>query len=184
VVLQGHSFRDSFTNQHLGSKHFLAEFVQTKRRPQNENERGFQMKRRITMWIGTGLMVASLGYAQAPTPGQAPDANRPAANPQQSPNAGQGNPRGGTPSATANAAEKTVEARLTKVDTAAKTITVRKEGDTKDMTFKYNDATTVVGGDRSVQGLSGKTGSTLKITYKAENENDNMASRIEISETK
>ena len=139
------------------------------------------MKRRITMLFSAGLLVASLGYAQAPNPGQTPnpnapqntpDANRPAANPQATP--GQG--------PATSASEKTFEGRLTKIDTATKTITVSKEGETRDMTFKYGDRTVVVGGDRTVQGLSGKTGSTLKITYQAESDNNNMASRIEISD--
>jgi hypothetical protein len=45
----------------------------------------------------------------------------------------------------------------------------------------YQHGTVIIGGDRIVQGLSGKTGSTLKITFQAENDNNNMA-RIEISD--
>lgn len=161
------------------------------------------MKRKITLLISIGLLVASLGYAQTPNPGQTPspsspqnppdahgpgDANAPGASPQQSPNAGQNStpeqsaPRAEAPNATPNATEKTFEGRLTKIDTAAKTITVMKEGETKDMTFKYSDETVIVGGDRSAQGLTGKTGSTLKITYQGENDTNSMASRIEISD--
>jgi hypothetical protein len=87
-----------------------------------------------------------------------------------------------------------------KVDTSAKTITVSalpsREGagagnsttnsSSNEMTFKYNDSTVVTGGERSVQALAGKTGSTLKITYEADRENSstNMASKIEIDEDK
>jgi hypothetical protein len=123
------------------------------------------MKRKIALLISLGLLIAAVGYSQAPNPGQAPAAP------------GQGGPRAGAPTA----ADKTFEGRLTKVDAATKTITVAalnpKDGDPKDMSFKYSDQTVVVGGDRTVQGLSGKTGSTLKITYQGD-----MASRIEISE--
>jgi hypothetical protein len=117
------------------------------------------MKRKIALLISLGLLIAAVGYSQAPA---AP---------------GQGGPRAGAPTA----ADKTFEGRLTKVDAATKTITVAalnpKDGDPKDMSFKYSDQTVVVGGDRTVQGLAGKTGSTLKITYQGD-----MASRIEISE--
>jgi len=72
---------------------------------------------------------------------------------------------------------------LTKVDTATKAITLAalnpKDGDPKDMSFQYGYTMIVVGGDRTVYGLAGKTGSTLKITYQP---NSNMASRIEISD--
>jgi hypothetical protein len=77
----------------------------------------------------------------------------------------------------------TFEGRLTKVDAATKTIAVAalnpKDRDPKDMSFKYGDTTVVVDGDRTVQGLAEKRGSTLKITYPP---NSNMASRIEISD--
>jgi len=124
------------------------------------------MKRKIMLMISVGLLAAAVGYSQAPTQGQTP-----------APGA-----RGATPSASA----KTFEGRLTKVDEATKTITVAtlnpKEGDAKDMSFKYSDQTVVVGGDKTVQGLASKTGSTLKITYQSDSANNNMASRIEISD--
>lgn len=174
------------------------------------------MIRKVTSLIGLGLLVGAVGYSQTPSQGgasqggqtpstqspnspqtpdsnrpstQTPDSNRPST---QSPNSsqtqdqtpGQTSPR----TSTASASDKTYEGRLTKVDTAAKTITVAtlspQEGDTKEMTFKYNDQTVVVGGDRTVQALAGKTGSTLKITFQPDRENtsSNMASRIEISD--
>jgi hypothetical protein len=123
------------------------------------------MKRKITLMISVGLLAAAIGYSQTPTPGQAP---APGAR------------------ATPSAAAKTFEGRLTKVDEATKTITVAtlnpKEGDAKDMSFKYSDQTVVVGGDKTVQGLASKTGSTLKITFQSDSANNNMASRIEISD--
>ena len=136
----------------------------------------FQMKRKITLLVGLGLLIAAVGFSQTPNPGQAPNPNAPQA---QAPAPGQGAPRGAAPAA----AEKTFEGRLTKVDAATKTITVAaispKDGDPKDMSFKYGDTTVVVGGDKTVQGLATKTGSTLKVTYSGD-----MASRIEISDAK
>jgi hypothetical protein len=135
----------------------------------------FQMKRKITLLVGLGLLTAAVAFSQTPNPGQAPNGAPQA----QAPAPGQGAPRGGAPAA----AEKTFEGRLTKVDAATKTITVAaispKDGDPKDMSFKYGDATVVVGGDKTVQGLASKTGSTLKVTYSGD-----MASRIEISDAK
>jgi hypothetical protein len=144
------------------------------------------MKRKITLLIGLSLLIAAVGYSQAPNPGQAPNAQSPNSPATQAPGAqgqtpapGAAGQRGTTPAAS----EKTFEGRLTKVDAATKTITVAainpKDGDPKDMSFKYGDSTVVVGGDKTVQGLATKTGSTLKITYAGD-----MASRIEISDTK
>jgi len=151
------------------------------------NERGFPMKRKIALLIGLSLLIAAVGYSQAPTPGQAPNAQSPNSPATQAPGAQGQTPApgaaGGQRGATPAASEKTFEGRLTKVDAATKTITVAavnpKDGDPKDMSFKYGDSTVVVGGDRTVQGLATKTGSTLKVTYAGD-----MASRIEISDAK
>jgi len=139
------------------------------------------MKRKVTLLIGLGLLTAAVAFSQTPNPGQAPATPNPNAPQAQAPTPapGQAGQRGAAPAA----AEKTFEGRLTKVDAATKTITVAainpKDGDPKDMSFKYGDSTVVVGGDKTVQGLATKTGSTLKITYAGD-----MASRIEISDTK
>jgi hypothetical protein len=168
----------------------------------NKMKEVFQMKRKITMMVGVGLLAVAVGYGQTPSPGQAPNAQspnspltpgqntRPGQNPDtpqtqrpaENPVPGQASPRAGTPAASS----KTFEGRLTKVDAATKTITVTplnpNQGGEKEMTFKYNDQTTVTGGDRTVQGLGGKTGSTLKVTYDADHESGNTASHIEINE--
>jgi len=83
----------------------------------------------------------------------------------------------------APASEKTFEGQLTKVDTSAKTISVKgMEGpQPKEMSFAYDEATQVVGGDKTIQGLSGKTGSDLKITYKVDR-GTNQATKIEMIE--
>jgi len=65
----------------------------------------------------------------------------------------------------AQAAEKVFEGQLTKVDATAKWITVKGAGD-KEMTFNYTDATQIVGAEKNVQGLAGKAGTELKVTYR------------------
>lgn len=74
--------------------------------------------------------------------------------------------------------EKTFEGHLTKVDAAANLITV-KGADDKEMSFSYNDQTQMVGVEKGPQGLTGKTGSSLKIWYR-ENRGANLASKIEV----
>jgi hypothetical protein len=61
-------------------------------------------------------------------------------------------------------AEKVFEGQLTKVDANAKAIMVKGAGDAE-MTFEYTDATQIVGSP-NVQGLAGKTGTELKVTYR------------------
>ena len=84
------------------------------------------------------------------------------------------------PGAPAAQAEKTFSGQLSKVDTAAKTITV-KGADQKEMAFSYNDETQVMSPEKTVQGLTGKTGSQLRISYREER-GANWASKIELLE--
>ena len=79
-------------------------------------------------------------------------------------------------------AEKTFSGQLSKVDTSAKLIAV-KGPDQKDMMFNYNDETQVISPDKTVQGLSGKTGAQLRISYREER-GTNLATKIELVETK
>jgi hypothetical protein len=67
--------------------------------------------------------------------------------------------------------------QLAKVDASAKEITI-KGSDNKEMVFTYNDATQITGVD-GPQGLAGKTGSTLRVTYRVSG-GDNLATRIEV----
>jgi len=69
---------------------------------------------------------------------------------------------------------------LSKVDTAAKLIAVRGP-DQKDMIFNYSDDTQVISPDKTVQGLSGKTGAQLRISYREER-GSNIATKIELME--
>src|SRR5688572_17109695 len=73
---------------------------------------------------------------------------------------------------------RTFEGQLSKVDSSAKTITM-KGSDDKEMIFSYSDTTQVVGADGGVQGLTGKTGSSLKVSYSADR-GLNQATKIEV----
>ena len=78
------------------------------------------------------------------------------------------------------AEQKTFEGQLTKVDTTAKSISVK--GSTgPEMVFSYDDRTQVVGPVKDVQGLAGASGTTLKVTYRQDRGN-NLATRIEVVE--
>jgi hypothetical protein len=88
--------------------------------------------------------------------------------------------RQATPSTEKALAEKTFSGQLSKVDTAAKLIAV-KGPDQKDMMFNYNDDTQVVSPDKTVQGLTGKTGAELRISYHEER-GSNLATKIELIE--
>ena len=84
-------------------------------------------------------------------------------------------PGGGT------AQTKTATGELSKVDVDAKEITI-KGSDDKDMVFTYNDATQLTGVE-GPQGLTGKSGTTLRVTYQ-ERGGVNLASKIEVQEKK
>src|SRR5262245_49808611 len=61
--------------------------------------------------------------------------------------------------------DKIFQGQLTKVDVQAKTLTVKGAGD-MEMTFDWTDATQVTGAEKNVQGLAGKTGTELRVTYR------------------
>jgi len=77
-------------------------------------------------------------------------------------------------------AEKVFEGQLTKVDANAKSIMVK--GADAEMAFEYTDATQIVGSP-NVQGLAGKTGTELKVTYR-EAGGKRTATKIETVEKK
>jgi hypothetical protein len=66
--------------------------------------------------------------------------------------------------APAQAADKIFQGQLTKVDANAKSISVK--GADAEMMFEYTDSTQVVGSEKTVQGLAGKAGTELKVTYR------------------
>ena len=73
---------------------------------------------------------------------------------------------------------KVFEGQLTKVDAAAKSISVK--GTTgPEMLFNYDDKTEVIGPVSDVQGLTGTPGTALKVTYRQE-KGSNWATRIEV----
>ena len=80
------------------------------------------------------------------------------------------------------AAEKSFAGTLSKVDMPAREITV-KGTDNKEMVFTWNDRTKIDGVDNGPQGLSGKTGASLKITYQ-DNYGSNLATKIEVAQKK
>ena len=80
-------------------------------------------------------------------------------------------------------AEKSFSGTLAKVDAAKKVISVKGTGNEPEMTFTYDDKTQVTGAEKTVQGLAGKSGAMLKITYR-EQRADRIATRIEVSEAK
>jgi hypothetical protein len=80
-------------------------------------------------------------------------------------------------------AEKTFSGTLTKVDAAKKVITVKGTGYEPEMTFTCDDKTQVTGAEKTVEGLAGKSGATLKVTYREEGAN-RIATRIDVSEAK
>ena len=75
---------------------------------------------------------------------------------------------------------KVFEGQLTKVDATAKSISVKGSTGTE-MVFSYDDQTQVIGPEKNVQGLAGKTGTPLKVTYRQE-KGSNWATRIETIE--
>jgi hypothetical protein len=80
-------------------------------------------------------------------------------------------------------AEKTFSGTLTKVDAAKRVISVKGTGYEPEMTFTFDDKTQVTGAEKTVEGLAGKSGATLKVTYREEGAN-RIATRIEVSEAK
>ena len=78
------------------------------------------------------------------------------------------------------AAEKVFQGQLDRVDASAKSIVV-KDSTNKEMTFEYTDATQIAGAEKTVQGLAGKTGTELKITYR-DSGAKHVATKIEMIE--
>ena len=80
-------------------------------------------------------------------------------------------------------AEKTFQGQLTKVDAAAKRISVKGTGDTE-MMFAYTDQTQVVGPQKDIQGLASQTGTQLRVTYREVGADNHIATKIEVLEKK
>jgi hypothetical protein len=67
---------------------------------------------------------------------------------------------------------------LVQVDHDAKTLVV-KSAEEKELQFTYTDATETVGTENTIQGLAGKPGENVKITYTVD-QGVNHANRVEI----
>jgi hypothetical protein len=75
--------------------------------------------------------------------------------------------------------QRTFQGALVKIDTSASTLTAT-DSNKKEWTFSYTDKTEVVGPEKTIQGLAGKSGTKLTIRYTVER-GANLASRIEIT---
>ena len=121
------------------------------------------MKRMTTLTVLCSVFVLTLALTAAPlqNPPQAPPAPGAQAPP---------------------SAEKTFTGQLSKVDAAAKEITL-KGADNKEMVFTWNEQTKISGVE-GPQGLAGaKTGSNLKVMYR-ENRGANLATAIDVQPAK
>jgi hypothetical protein len=123
----------------------------------------------VALLVTVSLTAAPLQQAPpgGPPPGQAPERGGP----------GQAPPGGGP----AAGQQQVATGQLAKVDAATKEITL-KSGD-KEMVITYNEATQIAGVEGGAQGLTGKTGQTLRVTYQTRG-GANLASRIEVQEEK
>ena len=74
--------------------------------------------------------------------------------------------------------QKTLEGVLTSLDASNHMLRVMGT-DNKEWVFVYTDETQVSGPDKSVQGLAGKSGTKVKITYRVE-QGKNLATEIEV----
>jgi hypothetical protein len=102
----------------------------------------------LAVTIAVVLIVTPMANAQGPEKGGAPGQEK-------------GGAPGGPPPGQADKPQ-TFEGQITKVD--AKTIGVK--GAAGEMTFTYDDKTQVRGGEKDVQGLAGKTGTPVRVTYR------------------
>jgi hypothetical protein len=74
--------------------------------------------------------------------------------------------------------QRTFEGVLTSIDTNSHMLKVMG-ADKKESQFAYTDETQVTGPEKSIQGLAGKPGTKLKITYRVE-QGRNVATNIEV----
>ena len=85
----------------------------------------------------------------------------------------QGQPQGQAPT------ERTFQGTLVSVN-ADSHMLIAKDADNKETRFMWADDTQVIGPEKTIQGLAGKTGAKLTINYKVER-GQNQATRIEVS---
>src|SRR5262245_34011836 len=78
------------------------------------------------------------------------------------------------------AQETSVKGELVRVDTTAKTISIRAEGSNSPTVFAYSDSTKVSGAGDSITALSSLAGSAVTIHFTKQTPN-NMATRVEVA---
>ena len=121
------------------------------------------MKRMTTLTVLCSVFVLTLALTAAPLQ-----------NPPQAPPGAPGGPGAQAPPS----AEKAFTGTLSKVDAAAKEITL-KGADNTEMIFTWNEQTKISGVE-GPQGLAGaKAGSNLKVMYR-ENRGANLATQIDV----
>ncbi len=79
---------------------------------------------------------------------------------------------------TPSAEDRVFQGTLLEIDSDSKTLTA-KGADNKEIMFHYTENTEIVGSENGVQGLAGKSGSDLSVTYNVD-QGTNKATRIEI----
>ena len=77
------------------------------------------------------------------------------------------------------AQESTLKGELVRVDTTAKTISIRAEGAKDPMVFSYSDSVKVSGAGESITAISSMTGSPVTV-YFTKGSPNNQAVRIEV----
>ena len=82
--------------------------------------------------------------------------------------------------AQAQAQETTVKGELVRVDTTAKTISIRADGSNSPTVFAYSDSTKVSGAGDNITALSSLTGSPVTIHFTKQTPN-NLAVRVEVT---
>lgn len=117
------------------------------------------MRKALQQLAMTFAVAAIIGavpaFAQTPAPGAPPEQRQDAAK-----------------------APATVTGELVNVDSAAKSITVKK-ADATEMKFAYADDTEVVGADKGLSGLATMSGSEVRVTYSVKG-TGNVATKIEV----
>jgi hypothetical protein len=71
-----------------------------------------------------------------------------------------------------------VTGELLSLNTSTKTLVIRTDAET-DMKFSYSETTEIVGADKGTEGLTGKAGSVVTVTYNVHG-TANVAIKIEV----
>jgi hypothetical protein len=133
-----------------------------KEEPMKKLARAFVVFAAVTLVVGA-IPVAAQDQAREPAP---PSSQAP--------------PPSQTPPAQAQA--NVAQGQLLRVDSNAKVIEIRSS-ESSQMQFKYNDQTKVTGADKGVAGLATMSGSTVRVHFTKQGQ-DNIATEIEVEAAK